>query len=98
MPSSACKKKIRSEEHTSELQSHDNLVCRLLLEENQSRPVPPAQRVGGHPKRRRRLADRHPVTRHVLPKHRIGREELVFFCSARPPDGFVCPPERLVVR
>src|SRR4051812_2253205 len=26
------KKKIRSEEHTSELQSHVNLVCRLLLE------------------------------------------------------------------
>src|SRR3954466_13985073 len=25
---------IRSEEHTSELQSHDNLVCRLLLEKN----------------------------------------------------------------
>src|SRR3954463_15363802 len=24
----------RSEEHTSELQSHDNLVCRLLLEQN----------------------------------------------------------------
>src|SRR3954462_10568228 len=23
---------IRSEEHTSELQSHDNLVCRLLIE------------------------------------------------------------------
>src|SRR3954467_16008387 len=23
---------LRSEEHTSELQSHDNLVCRLLLE------------------------------------------------------------------
>src|SRR3954463_10815654 len=23
---------VRSEEHTSELQSHDNLVCRLLLE------------------------------------------------------------------
>src|SRR3954467_12608566 len=32
MPSSACKKSDRSEEHTSELQSHDNLVCRLLLE------------------------------------------------------------------
>src|SRR3954462_11955674 len=31
MPSSACKKCARSEEHTSELQSHDNLVCRLLL-------------------------------------------------------------------
>src|SRR3954465_16093587 len=25
---------VRSEEHTSELQSHDNLVCRLLLEKN----------------------------------------------------------------
>src|SRR3954463_6904014 len=33
MPSSACKNQTcRSEEHTSELQSHDNLVCRLLLE------------------------------------------------------------------
>src|SRR3954462_2558470 len=32
MPSSACKKCARSEEHTSELQSHDNLVCRLLPE------------------------------------------------------------------
>src|SRR3954465_11813031 len=27
----------RSEEHTSELQSHDNLVCRLLLEKKNSR-------------------------------------------------------------
>src|SRR3954467_13890869 len=26
----------RSEEHTSELQSHDNLVCRLLLEKKQA--------------------------------------------------------------
>src|SRR3954465_6199332 len=34
MPSSGCKKCARSEEHTSELQSHDNLVCRLLLEKN----------------------------------------------------------------
>src|SRR3954464_2884340 len=32
MPSSAFKTCARSEEHTSELQSHDNLVCRLLLE------------------------------------------------------------------
>src|SRR3954466_10236094 len=33
MPSSACKTcALRSEEHTSELQSHDNLVRRLLLE------------------------------------------------------------------
>src|SRR3954466_11991200 len=33
MPSSAGQKcALRSEEHTSELQSHDNLVCRLLLD------------------------------------------------------------------
>src|SRR3954463_8661370 len=34
MPSSAWSSDVcsRSEEHTSELQSHDNLVCRLLLE------------------------------------------------------------------
>src|SRR5260370_26297762 len=32
---------IRSEEHTSELQSHLNLVCRLLLEKKQ---LPPAIR------------------------------------------------------
>src|SRR3954466_13558713 len=35
MPSSGFKKcALRSEEHTSELQSHDNFVCRLLLEKN----------------------------------------------------------------
>src|SRR5260370_28387593 len=31
-------KKMRSEEHTSELQSHLNLVCRLLLEKKKSCP------------------------------------------------------------
>src|SRR3954463_3314245 len=29
----------RSEEHTSELQSHDNLVCRLLLEKKKKKNV-----------------------------------------------------------
>src|SRR3954463_6603611 len=38
MPSSGCQKcALRSEEHTSELQSHDNLVFRLLLEKNRDR-------------------------------------------------------------
>src|SRR3954462_1969026 len=32
MPSSGVQTCARSEEHTSELQSHDNIVCRLLLE------------------------------------------------------------------
>src|SRR5260370_16541725 len=30
----------RSEEHTSELQSHLNLVCRLLLEKKKAHPTP----------------------------------------------------------
>src|SRR5437588_8963896 len=30
----------RSEEHTSELQSHSDLVCRLLLEKKNRRPGP----------------------------------------------------------
>src|SRR3954466_15264709 len=30
---------FRSEEHTSELQSHDNLVCRLLLEKKKKHPA-----------------------------------------------------------
>src|SRR5207237_9432141 len=31
-PRAVCQQLVRSEEHTSELQSHLNLVCRLLLE------------------------------------------------------------------
>src|SRR5690242_21526964 len=33
-----CRKSSRSEEHTSELQSHVNLVCRLLLEKKNHQP------------------------------------------------------------
>src|SRR2546427_6608511 len=32
--------RARSEEHTSELQSQSNLVCRLLLEKKKSPPLP----------------------------------------------------------
>src|SRR3954463_8964350 len=32
MPFLEFRRVLRSEEHTSELQSHDNIVCRLLLE------------------------------------------------------------------
>src|SRR2546426_9857738 len=35
--SATCEAKIRSEEHTSELQSPCNLVCRLLLEKKKKR-------------------------------------------------------------
>src|SRR2546430_12740467 len=35
----ACKRTMRSEEHTSELQSQSNLVCRLLLEKKKKRLI-----------------------------------------------------------
>src|SRR5438132_13822873 len=34
---STAKIRVRSEEHTSELQSHSDLVCRLLLEKKKNR-------------------------------------------------------------
>src|SRR5690606_40298388 len=37
--SSAVAANVRSEEHTSELQSRENLVCRLLLEKKNNRKV-----------------------------------------------------------
>src|SRR5258708_31491883 len=38
------KKLLRSEEHTSELQSPDHLVCRLLLEKKKKYPIQPCTR------------------------------------------------------
>src|SRR2546430_8662038 len=35
-PTAACAHSTRSEEHTSELQSQSNLVCRLLLEKKKN--------------------------------------------------------------
>src|SRR3954465_16090764 len=48
--------RARSEEHTSELQSHDNLVCRLLLEKNKqhtplAETVTPLRGNSGAPRR-----------------------------------------------
>src|SRR5260370_19453349 len=40
-------RRLRSEEHTSELQSHLNLVCRLLLEKK--KPPPPPYTLHNHP-------------------------------------------------
>src|SRR5258708_9694802 len=39
--------KTRSEEHTSELQSPDHLVCRLLLEKKKKQNSPPHPRLPG---------------------------------------------------
>src|SRR2546430_10424645 len=38
-PSASAKSAARSEEHTSELQSQSNLVCRLLLEKKKNRAI-----------------------------------------------------------
>src|SRR3954465_7043742 len=48
---------LRSEEHTSELQSHDNLVCRLLLEKTENACCP-AHPPGGPPAARPAAAAR----------------------------------------
>src|SRR5260221_10153978 len=47
---------VRSEEHTSELQSHSDLVCRLLLEKKKTTPRPP--RLPSSPGARRYFPDR----------------------------------------
>src|SRR5215204_7350038 len=36
-PARCCSSRSRSEEHTSELQSHSDLVCRLLLEKKKTK-------------------------------------------------------------
>src|SRR5438034_2615064 len=41
-PSGTSPQERRSEEHTSELQSHSDLVCRLLLEKKKHKNQPPA--------------------------------------------------------
>src|SRR5438093_5281838 len=40
----------RSEEHTSELQSLTNLVCRLLLEKKKERPIKPHEHHRNRPR------------------------------------------------
>src|SRR5256886_4436009 len=63
---SICAQMSRSEEHTSELQSQSNLVCRLLLEKKTDETRPPW--------RRRHLGDdHHPRRRGHRPGHRHSR-------------------------
>src|SRR3954449_6043110 len=55
MPSSALKQVLRSEEHTSELQSHSHLVCRLLLEKKHTKVRRKPSRQRWNPVRLRHL-------------------------------------------
>src|SRR3954467_74744 len=100
MPSSAFKKyALRSEEHTSELQSHDNLVCRLLLEKKMHFRALTERGGGARPRR----PDLLPVTVVYLflfatglgPAFaRCGRvcSSLFFFLVCRPPPNTSPPP------
>src|SRR3954465_11413550 len=88
----------RSEEHTSELQSHDNLVCRLLLEKKtrHSRrsappPAPPPPPRPPHPRhltRRARLGPRSTRGRAPALSAPVG----CFFFERPAPPGARAPP------
>src|SRR2546427_1088571 len=49
----------RSEEHTSELQSQSNLVCRLLLEKKKTESTPPTSWLHASPPQLRNLSTTH---------------------------------------
>src|ERR1019366_8680616 len=99
MPSSAWKKDVcRSEEHTSELQSLTNLVCRLLLEKNHDskygdparRSHRLARRLYETPRRRERTA------RRTRPRSRRRRgpdrtREFSFFFNGRATPRYLHP-------
>src|SRR5690242_21502197 len=58
-PTPRAPEKMRSEEHTSELQSHVNLVCRLLLEKKKTARVRGARCEVRGSLRRRPTCERH---------------------------------------
>src|SRR5438552_11703036 len=53
---------LRSEEHTSELQSPDHLVCRLLLEKKKTPPLPRSLFMRTTPSRRIRMSCRKTIS------------------------------------
>src|SRR6267378_4092289 len=81
--------RLRSEEHTSELQSRRELVCRLLLEKKNKSPLVGARRrhiSPGQDRVRRPQADlpqdlRHLATRFRRRHENDGVADLFFFCN-----------------
>src|SRR3954467_9945721 len=100
MPSSGVQTCARSEEHTSELQSHDNLVCRLLLEKKHNSAD---QRLRRAPPRTNRITQptsalarcgqaAAEVLVSVLGRRGCGLDHFCFFLmKGGPPDVFVFP-------
>src|SRR3954465_4137860 len=94
----------RSEEHTSELQSHDNLVCRLLLEKKKHYDI---RRAFSQQERQRRvgtaLSRARPFGACCAPASaaHAGRLSCCFFCllffynNRAPPEPHPLPPPRV---
>src|SRR5436190_16486411 len=61
--------RARSEEHTSELQSHSDLVCRLLLEKKKRRDRPPRSDFALEHVDETAAQPRHPPPSRRLPRH-----------------------------
>src|ERR1039457_5610546 len=90
----------RSEEHTSELQSPCNLVCRLLLEKNQrharelpTRQRPAARTAGVHAPPRRRAVFREALARPARRRDATACRVACFFflMIRRPPRSTLFP-------
>src|SRR3954463_16520039 len=95
MPSSGVQTCARSEEHTSELQSHDNLVCRLLLEKKtpQPRSLPEHAARMGKPERVGRAQRAAPAHTSATGDpdggsrpHRQPHDSFFFFNDTAPPE------------
>src|SRR3954464_15260975 len=90
----------RSEEHTSELQSHDNLVCRLLLEKkkDEAHELSHAHLTRTRPPRGARAvcagwrAGGGGRRRRGPPEGRWGVAPCFFLKSGPPPDAHPFPP------
>src|SRR5690242_21163354 len=72
-PSFAISAVPRSEEHTSELQSHVNLVCRLLLEKKNVPPTLPCVALLGRARERALRRSHRPAGSPPPPLHAAGR-------------------------
>src|SRR5258708_30492441 len=58
-----CRNAYRSEEHTSELQSPDHLVCRLLLEKKKHQPGRPIEHIQSAPTPAAAIEEPRPLPR-----------------------------------
>src|SRR3954467_2705927 len=99
MPFLEFRRVLRSEEHTSELQSHDNLVCRLLLEKKTNHEHKfarlPAAPLEPHPSRRARRPPRGDERTPLRPAPRDRRHQrtvgFFFLMIRRPPRSTLFP-------